>query len=1103
MLVLIEAVRHYWVVDALDECSAAERRNYDNLFSMLSKIDDRILLKVFLTSRPSSDLERLLAPLPVVSDQITTENTQNDIRLYVETYSEDLPEETRESLIQRIVEKSSGCFLWTVLVMQQLQDVYSLEETEKVLEEIPQEMEPLYHRNIRIMSNNHRTKRLAMTILRWAVCATRPLTVEELKEAIKLDINDTVTRDLERSISSLCGQLVYIDRYARVQIVHQTARAFLIQSELSSEFRIHTPTAHLQLGLVCLKYLSGDEMRFTRKRKSFVALSTEPSKNALAQYACASFSEHVSRAASSSDALHQQLILFLRTNVLSWIERVAEGHDLTLLVRTGRHLRSYMSRRAKHAPTLQDDVELWATDLPRIAAAFGVNLLSTPSAIHVLVAPFCPRHSVVYRLFSESSDVLSHGLKVRGLSYPDWHDRISCLYYRESNPKSIACRDHRFAVGLSNGMIYMYKTSTCEQTGQICHGESVRILQFGTLARVLASAGLRSVKLWDVTTGNCLLNLSTMTNPMALVFDEDDKILIAATRSKEIVSWQTNDAVTASYYVWEDRLPGRTPTEVVISVEHKLMAIVYRALPIMLWCLETQQILGSCSRLSDKHADTSHGIMSAVFNPIPELWLLAVAYWDGEISLYDTQRRNKKCSVMSDAQKLAASPDGRTLAAGDAAGKVQLYDFETLQILYHITLSGDSVATLIFTSDSLRFLDLRGSQVNVWEPSVLVRKDMDDKISECSEPISSAVVESSVTPYEEMPIINTMVCCECGTIAICGRNNGVVDVHDLTLANKAPKEVYRHKGSFTEILLLAWIENERILVSVDNASRFRVVRLFIDPKHGWAVQDQLLDGQLESEFSINQILLNTEGTRLLLSTSRDDTLWCLVTKKCMASSRTEARHMWKWYTDPQKPAQVNLFHDSTVHTYRWNDLEEVIKPIHLDMDVAGRNGFALNDVFVDYESRSLIFKYVRDRTKSLSSTSVSSTDTHIATLSLRAVETAKAGQRVESPIQCFPVLQTANHPEIDAIIGSVTESDSSHSLLFLTESGWISSITMDSLEGPQDVFRRHFFVPLTWLSASTKLMVQVTKRREIIFVRGEEIAIVQNGLENVDLVSLR
>ena len=78
--------------------------------------DDRILLKGFLTSRPSSDLERRLAPLPVVSEHTSTENIQGDIRMYVETHSEDLPGEIREDLIQRIVGKSSGCFLRTLLV---------------------------------------------------------------------------------------------------------------------------------------------------------------------------------------------------------------------------------------------------------------------------------------------------------------------------------------------------------------------------------------------------------------------------------------------------------------------------------------------------------------------------------------------------------------------------------------------------------------------------------------------------------------------------------------------------------------------------------------------------------------------------------------------------------------------------------------------------------------------------------------------------------------------------------------------------------------------------------------------------------------------------
>ena len=171
------------------------------------------------------------------------------------------------------------------------------------------------------------------------------------------------------------------------------------------------------------------------------------------------------------------------------------------------------------------------------------------------------------------------------------------------------------------------------------------------------------MKLGNVETGSCLLNIALKTDDMALAFDEDENILIAATLSKEVFRWRTDDAKIIDHHVWGDILPdgsgntiGRSPFDVTMSIEHKLMAIIYRGMPIKLWCLDTQRHLGSCARLSSKRENASHGITSAVFNPNPELWLLAVAYWDGQITLYETLYREKKFSVRSDAQKLAVSP---------------------------------------------------------------------------------------------------------------------------------------------------------------------------------------------------------------------------------------------------------------------------------------------------------------------------------------------------------------------------------------------------------------------------------------------------------------
>ena len=149
-----------------------------------------------------------------------------------------------------------------------------------------------------------------------------------------------------------------------------------------------------------------------------------------------------------------------------------------------------------------------------------------------------------------------------------------------------------------------------------------------------------------------------------------------------------------------------------MSSAHSFNRLPYRGLPVNLWFMDTQQLLGACSKAPSKRAD-SFGINAVVFYPNPEIRFLAVAYWDGELAVYDTKHREINHSIASDAQKLAVSPDGKTLVGGSTAGKFQLYDFETLQLLHDITLAGDSVAALAFTSDNLRFLDLQGSQANV------------------------------------------------------------------------------------------------------------------------------------------------------------------------------------------------------------------------------------------------------------------------------------------------------------------------------------------------------------------------------------------------------
>lgn len=310
---------HYWVIDALDECRAAESRDFGGLFSLLSKIDSNIPLKVFVTSRFSIDIDQCFAPLHPIIEQITIEDTSRDVRRYVEMNSQSLPVETeaqRQAMVETIIEKTSGCFLWAVLVTRQLQDAFNLEEVEEVLKEVPIEMENLYLRNLEKLSKKERQKQLAITIIMWTICSMRVITTVELKDAIKLETNQTVSRDLKISIPSLCGQMVEVDRYSRVKMIHHTASSFLTNERLESEFRINRSDGHLRLAIACLKYLTSDAMKVQTKRRSTPAVIRE-SPNHLAAYACSSFSEHLLRATSSNDELLKLLTEFLLSNVLT------------------------------------------------------------------------------------------------------------------------------------------------------------------------------------------------------------------------------------------------------------------------------------------------------------------------------------------------------------------------------------------------------------------------------------------------------------------------------------------------------------------------------------------------------------------------------------------------------------------------------------------------------------------------------------------------------------------------------------------------------------------------------------------------------------------
>ena len=71
-------------------------------------------------------------------------------------------------------------------------------------------------------------------------------------------------------------------------------------------------------------------------------------------------------------------------------------------------------------------------------------------------------------------------------------------------------------------------------------------------------------------------------------------------------------------------------------------------------------------------------------------------------------------------------PKERTLVVGKSEGDIQIYDFESLEMLYKIFYD-EEVVDLCFTSNNLRFLDIRRHAFNVWELAALVCRSEDEE----------------------------------------------------------------------------------------------------------------------------------------------------------------------------------------------------------------------------------------------------------------------------------------------------------------------------------------------------------------------------------------
>ncbi|KAL1869464.1 hypothetical protein VTK73DRAFT_3079 [Phialemonium thermophilum] len=814
---------HFWIIDALDECSS---KSASTLIHMVSRLDVNLPLRILITSRPGGQLERSFAQERIGFMGISTGQAEslNDIEAFLRARCPQLRDSGRyENLVAEMLSKSNGNFLWASLTMTALEDVYSVEDMHEALEQIPSEMNEFYSRILNSIVES-RSADIAKCILTWVICSPTLLTLSELEAAVKLDIDKTLTAS-HSQLEAMCGHLISVDNHSLVHVTHLTVSAFLTQENTS--FWIDRPAAHSRLAEVCLALLCGKEFSPPKSRRTDSGIKPEPP--VLADYACLNFSHHIKHSASAVDPPLVLLDKFLRTNVLTWIERAAKRGDLSILLRTAQRLKAYLGRRARDRSPLGAEVQsvdAWIVDLPHVVAVFGRCLLDSPASIYFLIPPLCPPASVVSKLFAKPT----RRLKVFGTLDDAWSDRLTCLIH-SVEAVSIASCDRLLAVGLSNGEIHVYDCVTFDAVAVLCHGQSVRNLSFCTGSTFLASCSLRKLRLWHSRHPNNQApvwesDLDFVT--FDLLFSPDNKQLLLPNKNNiiEVFSVETGARQSGIQFLAtsdSDSSDGSDqvtawipPARIRLDASQKLAALSYRGAAITVWNLEEKEEIGVFEKEGFEGV-FSPPALDLVFNPLSDLELLAISYKDGTIATCNPWSLEQVCVQRQFVDILAATSDGRILAGGDALGVIHLFFFETLQPIYRISSLTESVQKIAFSFDNSMLFDVRGRCCNVWEPFVLVFKDGSDESS--SEPQSEDVtIREPATDHLRTFVWGNAVTITAqtkdGSFLFAGRQDGVIDVYSLTTGEVVEK-LHFHPD-LMEIRFLEWVDEKNLLLSVND-----------------------------------------------------------------------------------------------------------------------------------------------------------------------------------------------------------------------------------------------------------------------------------------------
>lgn len=755
-------------------------------------------------------------------------------------------------------------------------------------------------------------------------------------------------------------------------MIHKTARDYLLGTPGENRpFNVDRSAAHKQMFLSSMRCLMSTGLRASLSRDQ---------KPELLEYAASSWSSHL----LSSPPLDQDVISTLKkflsgTWVLTWIHALAVMGKLRILVGVSKDLSKFASRahqkgiEGKSVGIADPEHELFescAADLLRIVGKFGALLRRKPDSIYKSIPPFCPKSSWMYQVFGKSE---GKSLSVTGLLAETWDDSLARIPIGTGPgtfASSILAAGSQVAVLASSGSVFLHDSSDfrASASSPIKHGERVDRMQLNTTATLLATYGYRTTKVWNVSTGSCLVSVESIeskTRPLAMLFTKNNSTLLVGTDDRRVRSLNLNESqpewqIVAQFD--EVELEGHfmnSATHVALSKDGSMAAVAYRSHPLSAWETDGPVHIGHCWRKDETVAIRE--LRELVWHPhIPEILGLNVegvvfrwSPYDGEVD-----------ELSAAATKLSISRDGDLFATGDSHGRVKLYTTSTFTLLYQLA-SQDAVFGLTFSPDSRRFYDIRGYYANAWEPNALLRfADQSGRDTEMSETESlSPSSEASVAISGAVDSITSLAGSPRGRLYCSGTERGVVSLHETRRGKIADIHVSRAKFTIEKTI---WSQDGKYICFTDTSKQITV--LSVAPGAGEAAptveQKATVSMRKFTKGLVLQLLFRPDSTHVLVHTSSRICAVSLASSTVEHSRDLEEAHL-KWIVHPQDPTLIVGFGKASIHIFDWNLVEcqrsEISWPIEAfngsdTEDTPGSDTYETDLVLVSHDKKHILLQ---------------------------------------------------------------------------------------------------------------------------------------------------